>query len=82
MISPANMHTSHCCVQHGCKYGDNNCPVTKLQAKQNHECSQCCRQKEQPEHVRVKNLQKLLKRAHKKANTLNRNAKPYYPTYH
>jgi hypothetical protein len=23
------VHASHCCVSHGCKYGDPNCPVEK-----------------------------------------------------
>lgn len=35
------VHTEHCCVQHGCKYGDEDCPVTNKQKLQSYECEDC-----------------------------------------
>lgn len=34
-------HIAHCCLQHGCKYGDNNCPVFTKKAIQSHPCRDC-----------------------------------------
>ena len=35
------VHTSHCCVVHGCKYGEKECPVVQKQAKQEYLCEYC-----------------------------------------
>mgnify|MGYP001610754264 CR=1 FL=1 len=35
------VHTSHCCVLHGCKYGYSNCPVCLRKADQEHICEDC-----------------------------------------
>lgn len=35
------VHTEHCCVHHGCKYGDEDCPVTNKQKFQSYECESC-----------------------------------------
>lgn|SRR5689334_4220237 len=35
------VHTRHCCVLHGCKYGDETCPVVLKQKHQDHKCEQC-----------------------------------------
>lgn len=32
---------SHCCVRHGCKYGHDNCPVSKGRVTQDHPCERC-----------------------------------------
>lgn len=37
-----NVHTSHCCVNHGCKYGDKDCDVVKGRLKQEYNCSPAC----------------------------------------
>lgn len=35
------VHESHCCVLHGCKYGDDDCPVANRQTKQDYPCETC-----------------------------------------
>lgn len=35
------VHTSHCCIWHGCKYGDEDCPVALGRARQEHVCQVC-----------------------------------------
>lgn len=35
------VHISHCCSIHGCKYGDIDCPVILGLAKQKHLCEYC-----------------------------------------
>lgn len=36
-----SVHSAHCCVIHGCKYGDENCPVVLGDEVQESPCSQC-----------------------------------------
>jgi hypothetical protein len=36
-----NVHTSHCCSKHGCKYGDEDCPVVSHGAMQLCLCEEC-----------------------------------------
>jgi len=33
-----DVHTEHCCVACGCKYGEKNCPVVLGDKKQSHPC--------------------------------------------
>jgi hypothetical protein len=40
-IRQFEIHASHCCLEHGCKYGDNNCPVVTGEIKQKYECEEC-----------------------------------------
>jgi hypothetical protein len=35
------VHAAHCCVLHGCKYGDEKCPVVNKKIKQNYTCEMC-----------------------------------------
>lgn len=35
------VHTSHCCVKHGCKYGEPDCPVVNKTIKQEYICEYC-----------------------------------------
>ena len=35
------VHESHCCFEHGCKYGDRNCPVELGITKQDFPCEIC-----------------------------------------
>ena len=37
----ASVHVTHCCSVHGCKYGDDNCPVELGLANQAYECEEC-----------------------------------------
>jgi hypothetical protein len=34
-------HRTHCCVAHGCKYGDRNCPVETGRIQQEYLCEDC-----------------------------------------
>jgi len=46
--SRLNVHRSHCCVIHGCKYGDDeNCPVVTKKYGQVHPCMDCEEENEQ-----------------------------------
>ncbi len=36
-----DIHTEHCCKDHGCKYGAANCTVASGQLKQSFECEAC-----------------------------------------
>ncbi len=36
-----NVHTEHCCVIHGCKYGDTDCPVERKIQRQSFQCEEC-----------------------------------------
>lgn len=36
-----DVHTEHCCSQHGCKYSDEDCTVTSGQKTQSHPCMDC-----------------------------------------
>ena len=35
------IHSAHCCVMHGCKYGDEDCPVVSLNIEQSYPCEEC-----------------------------------------
>ena len=34
-------HDTHCCIEHGCKYGDDNCPIYLGIRKQLYSCEDC-----------------------------------------
>jgi hypothetical protein len=36
-----DVHTEHCCILHGCKYGDDDCTVMKRLAPQSYVCEYC-----------------------------------------
>lgn len=40
-VDKVEVHRTHCCVLHGCKYGDEDCPVVKGKIKQDFICEQC-----------------------------------------
>jgi len=42
------VHRTHCCKKHGCKYGDEKCPVILGTIKQDHPCEDCKPITEQP----------------------------------
>ena len=35
------VHNTHCCSKHGCKYGDEDCPVSIGISKQKYPCEYC-----------------------------------------
>jgi len=41
-MTEKDVHTEHCCIVHGCKYGeDDTCPVTTGQKPQSYPCEDC-----------------------------------------
>jgi hypothetical protein len=40
-VDRVGVHTSHCCAQHGCKYGDQDCPVQTKAHEQEYPCEHC-----------------------------------------
>ena len=36
-----DVHTEHCCVMHGCKYGNRDCPVERRVKHQSYDCEDC-----------------------------------------
>jgi len=40
-MTTKNIHTEHCCVIHGCKYNNNDCPVDLGELKQSYPCESC-----------------------------------------
>ena len=36
-----DVHTEHCCAEHGCKYSDKDCSVVTKQLKQSYPCEAC-----------------------------------------
>lgn len=41
LSNKACVHTEHCCVIHGCKYGSINCPVEHREKLQSYPCESC-----------------------------------------
>lgn len=41
MSNQYGAHPSHCCVHHGCKYGDKECPVYDGTVVQEYACQDC-----------------------------------------
>ena len=35
------VHKTHCCVKHGCKYNEDDCPVVNDRIKQTYNCPEC-----------------------------------------
>ena len=35
------VHVTHCCIDHGCKYGDQDCPVADGSHRQANPCEHC-----------------------------------------
>ena len=40
-MSNDGVHKGHCCVFHGCKYGDEDCPVVNKRITQAYTCEDC-----------------------------------------
>ena len=46
------VHVEHCCKWHGCKYGDENCPVANGKIKQKYLCEWCCEDMDNEDYYR------------------------------
>ena len=40
-VDNIGVHVTHCCVMHGCKYGDPDCPVENKEVMQEYLCEEC-----------------------------------------
>lgn len=41
MVRNLGVHITHCCVYHGCKYAEPDCPVWSGEVEQKYDCEQC-----------------------------------------
>jgi len=65
------VHTEHCCVLHGCKYGNKDCPVELGFKRQSYLCEYCDFGWENTEKENI-SLWKKIKKARKRAKTKSR----------
>jgi hypothetical protein len=61
-MSNFGVHQSHCCIIHGCKYGDKDCPVENKLIIQTYPCEEC-------DNIGVKSIQDLFDLMEKKKKT-------------
>ena len=40
-VNQDGVHATHCCTLHGCKYGDEDCPVLQQRVRQEYPCKEC-----------------------------------------
>jgi len=52
MAGNYGVHAAHCCKWHGCKYGDDDCPVATGKVRQEYLCEQCYEDLENEEYIR------------------------------
>lgn len=52
-----SVHDAHCCVIHGCKYGDPGCPVS-IGEELGIECEECFNDREQEAYKLIKERQR------------------------
>ena len=70
-----SVHGSHCCRWHGCKYGDENCPVANGKEKQLYLCEYCYEDLEHEEYHQqaLKNIAEIKKFKRKEKVILHEN---------
>lgn len=59
MRGTEGVHQTHCCVHHGCKYGDEDCPVEQRQVVQEYPCEMCREQIEEDKEAGWQEVGKL-----------------------
>ena len=52
-MSNIGVHASHCCRWHGCKYGDEDCPVVLGQVEQEYPCEYCSDELEEEDYYKA-----------------------------
>ena len=52
-MSNIGVHASHCCKWHGCKYGDDDCPVVLGQVEQEYPCEYCSDELKEEDYYRA-----------------------------
>lgn len=57
------VHSSHCCKWHGCKYGNEDCPVIMGIVEQKYLCEYCDEDLENEDHYRqiLKDIEEMKK---------------------
>ncbi len=40
-VDKIGVHRTHCCIIHGCKYGNKDCPVVLAEVEQEYLCEGC-----------------------------------------
>lgn len=50
-MTNVGVHQTHCCKQHGCKYGDSVCPVFSGEVIQDFPCETCSFAREEVEEI-------------------------------
>lgn len=62
MIDGDRVYVRHCCLRHGCKYGDDEgCPVATGQQVQDHPCEFCQMESANPDTQQIRKLEQDLK---------------------
>lgn len=63
MRGSIGVHASHCCKWHGCKYGDDDCPVVSGEVEQEYICEDCWNELEDEEYHKlvVKRIEEIKK---------------------
>lgn len=61
LLPNAGTHAAHCCKWHGCKYGDDDCPVVTGEIEQEYLCEECYEDLDGEEYYRevLKNIEKM-----------------------
>ena len=54
------VHVTHCCLRHGCKYGDEDCPVAAGTHEQMYKCESCDWEEEEARHINIPHMVSLL----------------------
>lgn len=52
MRGAIGVHAAHCCKWHGCKYGDDDCPVYNGEVEQYYLCEDCDWELGEEEYIR------------------------------
>lgn len=73
------VHRTHCCKWHGCKYGDENCPVVKGEVEQVYLCEDCMEDLRLEDYYiktanNLKEIKDFQKRNEKRTDCLSRKA--------
>lgn len=53
MRGSIGVHAAHCCKWHGCKYGDEDCPVVNGKVEQEYPCEYCSDELEEEDYYRA-----------------------------
>ena len=69
---PFGVHQSHCCKKHGCKYGNENCPVENGSIEQDTPCERCRTDDEDVDAATISDLKIELESVKRDNETLRR----------